>query len=313
MLIYLERNYDFPDLFRQTPQNSGTWADLRFTLDNPTECDYVVVLNHPKKDIHVKCRKNGRLLIIQEPPYKENDYFKMYFPFFDTIVCGFDKKYSSGIQNTQASLPWHIGKTYDELTILKHNEIIKKDKVSWITSNNNIFPQHKVRLDFIDYLKKKEYDFDLFGRGFSPIADKFDAIHPYKYAIAAENYIGSNYFTEKIVDAYLSWTMPIYSGSPDITKYFPAESLIQINLSSPEEAFEKIKDAVENKLWDKNIEAIRHARELILNKYQLFPAISDIISKAEQQKTYQKIFIPADGLTKFEKFKKGVKSILNNK
>ncbi len=310
MLIYLQRNYDFPDLLRQTPNNSGKWGDLNFTFDNPGECDYVVVLNHPRKDIHVKCRKSGRLLIIQEPPDLKNNYFKMYFPFFDRIICGFDKKYSSSIINTQASLPWHVGKTYDELSVLKFDEKIKKNKVSWITSNNNIFPQHKVRLDFIDYMKKKEYDFDLFGRGFNPIADKFDGIHPYKYTIAAENYIGPNYFTEKIVDAYLSWTMPIYSGSPNIADYFPPESLIQIDLSAPDEAFDKIRHAVENKLWDKNIEAIRYARELILNKYQLFPAISDTISKMEGSNVYQKILIPADGLTKFEKMKKSIKIIL---
>jgi hypothetical protein len=310
MLVYLQRNYDFPDLFRQTPGNSGKWEDLEFTFDQPSSCDYMVVLNHPRKNISVQCRKGGKILIIQEPPYKENDYFRMYFPYFDHIISGFDKKYSDKILNCQASLPWHIGKSYDELSEMECTGIGKKDKVSWITSNNNIFPQHKVRLDFIEYMKKKGYDFDLFGRGFNPIADKFEGISPYKYTIAAENYIGRNYFTEKISDAYLSWSMPVYSGCPNITDYFPAESLIQIDLNSPVEAFEKIQHAVENKLWDKNIDAIRHARELVLNKYQLFPAISEIIKSHELQNKFERIYIPADGLTRYEKLKKNIKQLL---
>ncbi|OFY84457.1 MAG: hypothetical protein A3F72_13695 [Bacteroidetes bacterium RIFCSPLOWO2_12_FULL_35_15] len=307
MLVYIQRNYNYPDLFRQTPNCNGEWLDMKFTTLPVERADYIVVLNHPLTDIRMKCLKGGKFLIVQEPPYKSNEYFKLHFRFYNKVISGFSGEKSI---NVQAGLPWHINKNYDELVSLKKDTLqFKNDGVSWITSNNNLFPAHKIRLDFIDFLKKKEFKFDLFGRGFKEISDKFDGIYPYKYTIAAENYIANDYFTEKIFDAYLSWSMPIYFGCKNITDYFPAESLIQVDLNFPEEALEKIKDAQKNKLWEKNIEAIQYARELILNKYQLFPMLYDFVKANKGEDKYESVFIPHTGLTKMESFKKEVKKI----
>jgi len=316
MLVYLHSNYDFPDLLHQTPHNNGQWGEFQFTTNLLDKCDYIVVLNQPTKNIHTQCLKGGKIIITQEPPYERNSYLKLHFRFYDTIISAFKSDSKFKIINSQAALPWHIGKNYDELMSLVPNPETKKDKVSWITSNNNFFPQHKIRLDFIDYLKNQRFEFDLFGRGFSPIKDKFDGIYPYKYTIAAENYIANDYFTEKIIDAYLSWSMPIYAGCPNITNYFPAESMIKIDLNNPEESLDIIKNAVENKLWDKNIDAIKHARELVLNKYQLFPMLSDFIKNnliSNNSTNYVDTFVPSSGLTRMEEFKKRIRNILHKK
>ncbi len=317
MLVYIQRNYNYPDLLRQTPGNTGKWDDIQFTLEDTKECDFVIVLNHPSKDIKIKCKKGGKILIIQEPPYNYNNYLKLHARFYDKIISGFQNEGDFTTLNSQAALPWHVDRSYDELSNYSTDSIIeKKDKVSWITSNANLFPQHKIRLAFIDYMKNHHYDFDLYGRGFQPIKDKFDGISPYKYTIAAENYIGKDYFTEKIIDAYLSMSMPIYAGCSNITKYFPEESLVQIDMSSPENALNKIKHAVENKLWDKNVDAIRYARELVLNKYQLFPMITEYIKKRHieiNSNKYSNIYLPFNGLTKYETFKKNIKHIFERK
>jgi len=312
MLVYIHSNYNYPNLIKQTPQAKGKWNDFNFTFDEVEEADYVVVLNHPTKDINIRCKKGGKIIIVQEPPYKSNDYFKLHFRFYDIIVSGFKGK---GIINNQAALPWHINKSYDELIDLSENDLVtKKDRISWITSNNNLFPAHQTRLDFIDYLRVNNFDFDLFGRGFKSIEDKFSATFPYKYTIAAENYIGRNYFTEKIIDAFLSWTMPIYYGSDNITDFFPPESMIQVDLKNKEEALQKIEYAVANKLWDKNIEAIRYARELVLNKYQLFPMLEELIKGINHEDSgYQKFKLSSSGLTKFEEIKKEIKKIIINR
>ena len=160
-------------------------------------------------------------------------------------------------------------------------------------------------------MKSQAFEFDLFGRGFQPIENKFNGINPYKYTIAAENYIDKDYFTEKIIDAFLSLSMPIYYGCPNITDYFPKESMIRVDLNNREESLEKIKEAVATKLWDKNKEAIVYAKELILNKYQLFPMLAGVIRNiaATQPKiTYEKVMIPHSGLTRGENFKKELKA-----
>lgn len=75
--------------------------------------------------------------------------------------------------------------------------------------------------------------------------------------------------------------MPIYYGCTQITDYFPAESMIQIDIQKPKAAIDKIQKAVANKAWQHNIDAIAYARELILNKYQFFPLMARQIQQFE--------------------------------
>lgn len=295
MLVYIHSNYDYPNLLRQTPFFNGIWDDVQFTFNEVKECDYIIVINHPTKDIKVKCRKGGRILLIQEPPYERNNYLIPYFPYFDVIISGFDKKYSSKIVNTQAALPWLIDKNYQQLAALTPLLDHKSDRISWVTSNSNVNPGHEPRLKFLEKIKQTNLNLDLFGRGIKHIDDKFDAIYPYKYTLAIENYSGNNYWTEKISDAYLAWTMPIYYGCKNIEDYFPEKSFIKINIHEPEEAIEIIKKCIMDKQYDKSIHAIKEARELVLNKYQLFPSMIDIFkNNPEKSIKYFDCFIPVD-------------------
>lgn len=295
MLVYIHSNYKYPDLIRQTPLLNGVWDDIQFTYDEVDKCDYLIVINHPTKDIKVKCKKGGRILLIQEPPYERNNYLTSHFPYFDTIICGFDLKHSSNIINTQAALPWLVDKNYQQLTALSPMIDQKRDQVSWITSNSNVNPGHTPRLGFLEKIKQTDLKIDLFGRGIKHINDKFDAIYPYKYTLAIENFSDINYWTEKISDAYLSWTMPIYYGCKNIEDFFPENSFVKINIHKPEEAIEIVKKCIKDKKYDKNISAIKEARELVLNKYQFFPFMADLFKKNTlQSKEYFDCFIPLD-------------------
>ena len=42
-LVRIAKNWDDPDLLRQTPRRSGMWDGIRFTLDPVERCDYLVV------------------------------------------------------------------------------------------------------------------------------------------------------------------------------------------------------------------------------------------------------------------------------
>jgi hypothetical protein len=120
---------------------------------------------------------------------------------------------------------------------------------------------------------QESVEFDLFGRGFDPIADKWDGLAPYRYSIAVENFSNPHYWTEKLADCYLAWTMPIYAGCTEITRFFPAESLIQVDMDDPETP-RRVASIIRSGAWSKNRDAIAHARELVLNRYQLFAFIS---------------------------------------
>jgi hypothetical protein len=308
MLVYLQSNYSYPDLLRQTPGEKGEWDDLKFTTSDIAQSDLIVVFNHPIRDIKMRCRKGGKILITQEPPYEAKKFLTGHFKYYDKIISAFSGEQKDKIFSIPAGLPWHVNKTYDELKALRPGQ--KADRISWVTSNQNKCEEHQVRLDFVDFLKSKNVDFDLFGRGFQPIADKFDGIFPYKYSIAAENYISDDYFTEKIIDPFLSYTMPIYYGCRNIEKYFPKEAMIIVDLRKQEEAYHIIMKAIENKAWEKNLDAITAARNLVLDKYQFFPMIRQFINmncKDVHTAPFENVFLAQDGLTKVERLKRKLK------
>jgi hypothetical protein len=181
--------------------------------------------------------------------------------------------HGSRYEPSHPALPWHVGKTLDELRSIGPPE--KTRSLSWVTSRLTQLPGHRARLQFLDSLQK-EVDFDLFGRGFTPIADKWDGLAPYRYSIAIENHSNPLYWTEKLFDCFLSWTLPIYHGCTRIENFFPTESVVQIDPSHPS-AIERVKEVIASDLWEQRVDAIGEARNRLLERFQLFPFVSNQI------------------------------------
>ena len=69
MLVRIAKDWDWPDLLRQTPGGKGIWGDVRFTTDDIEECDVLVMLNNRMKhSVHAKCPK-GRVWALMQEPY----------------------------------------------------------------------------------------------------------------------------------------------------------------------------------------------------------------------------------------------------
>lgn len=277
--VRIVKDWHSPDLMQQTPQKSQQWGDVQFTFDELDACDYLVCLNPPPMELKVQAK--AAWLFTQEPPVPYYKWHKPAFKHFDKVYTQHpnDENLPQLLQE-HGCLPWHVGKTFDELYNLPKGE--KIDKVSTITSNAYERPGHKARYDLIQYLLKEEYDLELFGRGIRFIEDKFDGLYPFKYSIAIENSFYEHYWTEKISDCFLAWNMPIYAGCPNITDYFPAESMILIDPFDLKAAKEKIEQAVREDWWTKNIDALAEARKRALEQYQFFPWIAQKVKEAEQ-------------------------------
>lgn len=143
---------------------------------------------------------------------------------------------------------------------------------------------------------QKEIKFDLFGLGFQPIEDKWDALAPYRYSLAVENFSNPLYWSEKLADCFLAWTMPVYFGCTKILDFFPPESMICIDIQDPDCA-EIIRMGIGNELWQRNLDAIAYARQLVLNRYQLFPFLTQEIHALEEEgapqlSEYPMVWIP---------------------
>ena len=275
--VRIVKSWYSPDIMRQTPKSSGLWDNIKFTDAEIEECDYVIVSNYPSRDVRVKCYPENIWCVLQEPP---NEYFK-YFHNADKVYTQVFMQDLSLRENrfihTQPALPWHIDKSYDQLKREKY--LRKQKKLSCISSDKTEFRGQWERLNFIRGIRN-EVDFDLFGKGLNYIKDKWEALAPYRYSLIIENYRVPHYWSEKLADCFLAFTMPIYYGCTNISDYFPNESMAVIDINE-KGVDRKIKEITESNLWKKNHEAVSFSRDLILNKYQFFPFMAGFIKKWE--------------------------------
>ncbi|PKN73335.1 MAG: glycosyltransferase [Candidatus Cloacimonetes bacterium HGW-Cloacimonetes-3] len=81
----------------------------------------------------------------------------------------------------------------------------------------------------------------------SPVPDKAAFIRDYKFSLAFENRSYPGYTTEKIVEAFISHTVPIYWGNPLIHKEFNPDAFLNYHAFPSERKFiEYIKEVDNN-------------------------------------------------------------------
>ncbi|MCC7160290.1 hypothetical protein IT399_00975 [Candidatus Nomurabacteria bacterium] len=276
---------------KQLKNFNPVWDNCQFFInENIPECDLWVIHDEIMEKESVLCPKNSTLFISAEPPSVKKYQTRFLKQFTAILTCQKNMNHPNLILKQQA-LPWLVGhkfnkktddekysKTYDELK--KINSIKKNKLISIIVSNKNFTKGHRERLAFLRKLKETLGDkIDVFGIGFNEINDKWDAIAPYKYHICIENSSLEDYWTEKLADAFLGLSYPIYYGCKNIYDYFPNNSLATIDIKKPEEAINKIKCIIDSNTYETTQDTILKAKELILDKYQLFPMLSEYANK----------------------------------
>ena len=251
-----------------------------FTLEPVEECDAVVVLNHVAAPTRVRCSPDNIWALMQEPYVRDVfDWMVEGHGQYAHVFTHYPPKNNrpNKYVRCQPALPWHVNRSYDEL---KAQAVPAKQKdVSWITSNLTVFPGHKTRMDFLEYLRSRNASIDVYGKGINFIVDKWDGLAPYRYSLAIENSSGPDYWTEKIADCFLSWTVPIYYGCANLEAYFPQESFIRIDITRPDEAWEIIVDALTYDNWEARVPALEEARNLVLDRYQFFPHMQSLVER----------------------------------
>ena len=142
----------------------------------------------------------------------------------------------------------------------------KNKLVSFIFSWKNWNSYHRMR--FRDYDRLKEDNrVDFFGSGCEkPIEFKIEGLKEYKFSIVMENNIEPDYFTEKLIDCFLTGTVPIYLGPKQVENYFDPNGIIFFN---GDEDLPNILDQLTSELYDSKIESIKKNFETA--KEYMFP------------------------------------------
>lgn len=144
---------------------------------------------------------------------------------------------------------------------------------------------HDARLDLLQILGLRD-QVDVFGRGWDdtgnlplyhaarlaairsvfkgPCDDKHELLSRYKFTIAYENTAYPGHVTEKIIDAIVARSVPVYLGAPDIVAMLPAEAFIDARqFGSPEAITARMEQMTESEAA-----AIIHAGQKFLRSAQ---------------------------------------------
>jgi len=279
-------------LLRHTPQLSGIWNDIHFYVNQDIdECDWWVVLhgNGLKEEESTFCDPNKIVLVSMEPP-SWGYPVKFYNQFSHIVSC--DRRVDSRKLIKKNGITWWIGlkvnfgKThtflpdydysYDSLSNMSIPN--KSNRISIITSKNKSFPGHRKRLEFIDKLSRHSISehIDFFGAPHNAIDDKAEALVPYKYHICLENSRCNDYWTEKLADPLLTFTLPIYWGCPNAYDYLPFGSFVPIDIEDFDNSVSIIRSLIKNDTYSTSLSVLTKARELILNKFNIFNLLASI-------------------------------------
>ncbi len=264
--------------YAQTPGGRGIAHGYRFEIDNGcAECDHWIVWGGLRKQERVVCPP-GNVYYLTDESHAERKFDQRFLNQFPRVIaCRTDLQHPAVIPTHDLGI-WHFGKNYEEVAGLQP---FPKDKaLSVVSSDLTLLEGHKKRFAFVNKMIGHFKDrLDVFGRGFAFIPDKYDGIAGYQYSIAIENSAIPGYFTEKLFECYLTYTMPIYYGCPDIGRYFDERSLLVIDIDDYRGSIRKIEEALAGDLYARSLAYIAESRQRFLDRYHVFAALAAILRR----------------------------------
>jgi len=188
-------------------------------------------------------------------------------------------------------LGWHVGlhsspNKFEKLPDVENYPMPEKTKTISIVSSISKKKRfgHRKRVAFVSaLLSHYGGKIDYYGHGFNPIQDKLEAIAPYKYHIAVENCNLNNYWTEKLADAWVAWSLPIYCGDPSILRKVPDPLGIEvIDISDPMSAIRHIDYILSSDIYSSRVDAIAACRKWAIQKSNVYTRVCEIIESSEE-------------------------------
>jgi hypothetical protein len=264
---------------RATPNNDGRWKDL-VLVDDVYDADWIVGIEDLDSSLDIsRIDQNKIILTAREPKWISRVNWGNY----KTVY-----KFAHFLGNSHLPAGWSSLFTYTEMKEYKYHP--REKKICVIMSNKRMCLGHKKRLNFVkEFCARYPGVLDVYGRGMeteglgknykgvSIFGDnqKHEWLSQYDYALAFENGQGNGYFTEKLTDVFMAYTVPIYWGAPDIKRYFPG-GFYNLDISKSE-SFEELYKIVSSPVTSDMIKNMAEARRKIMDEYAWMPTLKKII------------------------------------
>lgn len=257
------------------------------------EYDWAVVYDDfPKGDvgtIHRECEPlacppEQTILVTSEPP-SIKIYPSCYTRQFGYVLTTHSPRFlpHPNHRTGRGCLYWMAGYPIDE--VFSMPEYPKSRLLSTVCSaKRQKHTEHYRRYSLVEYLSRHLDDLDWYGWGIRRLDPKYHALNPYRYHIAIENYIAEHHWTDKISDPLLGLCLTFYAGDPSLGDILPPESFIPIPIDHPERALRIIRDSIAANEYEKRLPAIREARRLIVEQYNFYNQIADLVHEHHARK-----------------------------
>lgn len=294
--------------FRQTPAGDGVWQDIRYDFaPDALPARWLVAIDQPLEGSFTFVPKERRIFFATEPP-EVTHYSASFLNQFAYVVSPMSHPGYRGTHMIgQPGLVWfygspvganaQAGKTlgWQELA---NNSPQKTANLSVICSTKARTTAQRQRLALVDQLRRDMSDeISFFGRGSNPISDKAEAIAPFRYHIVLENNHIPHFWTEKLADAYLGDSFPLYVGCHNLDAYFPVQSFKYLVADDPEKAVRSIREAVDADLWSKNRASLLEARRRLMQEHNFFALTDRIIRRQDSAATSSNLSRPEELLS----------------
>lgn len=289
---------DGADWLDRFPGRQPVWGNCRFTFDRDCrDYDWIVAYDdlpsvagerHTLWEEALACPRAHTLLVTTEPSTIKV-YGARFLRQFGHVLTSQEPwavGHHPGAIYRQPGMVWFYALddprgTYD--AIRSHVPLAKTGEISAVCSTkqqrNTL---HHRRYEFIMNLKQLIPEMELFGRGIRFVQHKADALDPFRYHVAIENFHGPHHWTEKLADPFLGACMPVYHGCPNAEEYFPPESFLRIDLADAGAAGETIRRAIRDRLWERNLPAILESRRRVVEEYAPVAQVCRIVNELHQ-------------------------------
>ncbi len=304
------------EILRQTPGSTGVWGQCQFHINASGQAfDRVVVFDTLDTPRRVICPADGTLMLVGEPP-EIKTYNRDFLAQFARVVTQDSNCPHPGVIDSHAGQPWFVGiatepgkpkrvtMTYDDLVAARPE---KTGLLSITVGRTAQTEGHKMRMKMADALRARLGDaVAVFGRDVNRVADKWDALAPFKYHVALENSRYNHYWTEKLSDPYLADCFAFYWGCPDIADYFNPTGFQAINIYDPQGAAEVIADAIDAEAYEKSKSVRERDRQRVLNEYNLFALLDRVLAEPVTEPAAEITIRPESHYldSRFRKFRK---------
>lgn len=190
-------------------------------------------------------------------------------------------------------LPWMVNANHGSI-FFPHNrdlnffegltEIDKERPLSIFCSDKTLSAPHKLRLQFAEAVERYfRGDVDWYGNGINSLSEKWAGLAPYERTVVLENRSNPTIYSEKILDAFLSLSQPIYWGAPNISSFLPVSQSHQIDIRDPKGSLRTLHGLLKKPVSNKERDVLMLGKSQVLDQLHFLKRISVIAKETSSR------------------------------